>query len=1437
MYYLTKNKPSFFRKNQSKVLLAFWIVLSLSGGGGLASAEGKLYNYVNPWGTREATEGDPIEVKWMSGGDGKLKAGTDDTSEVTVHSLMTWGNPEVYVKGKKITVGDNYPSSDPKETQKIPTANWGGKIFIGDDTTESVTMKGIQAGNKSETTIHGDTISVGKLGTGDGKFTVGNENTSSVTINDFGAGEGSDSKINGHSISMGSLSNHKGTVTINADGAFQVEKDEKLQDIEVNSGGALSITAGSVRAGKLYATNPNSSITVYANTEKGVSLSRGIGATDKASILIDSPSVMIDGEYNFYDTNNSKITLQGKDLYIKGNVNVTNSSLNAAETGTIRLGQEGGHARFTFTGSNVSLGNENTQTYLYGTMVTSKTVDSYNYSNITPCKVDINGKYILIDGVSKYKVDGRLKYSTDYISPDGDIITVGDTHSDVVLNGRLFNSNSQVTVNGQSIHLSSAYAAHPDLVDSKDSWVYSASQRAIQETGDSKMVIGNKNTDRVMIDGVTWVDNGSLSMQGKNIHLSYARGIALDGSEKANISVGENETDNVRIDGQIINRGANRIQISGQHITIDSTKYGGPEIAHVPFSESIIAFENNVYAGNEDTKSIFISNGLNARHGDIKVKGRYITIGGSNYFNTPEIRKKYNLYDGFIANATNGDINIGGDDSDVVHLSGGQLLAGAKDINVKGKNIAIDANDALIRSEFVTKGAERYERVSMIRTLNGNVDIGSENSDTIALQGGTLLADGSDYYTGIPFHINVLGKNISIDGKKQWAGETNGGSLSFGSETSDLVSIQGKGGIYTRGGAASIKGKQIFIHSDKENALENDGAPIMVGSPDTQSIHVSGGIVSHGSQISLTGHNISISKGEQNDTVYTNGGTVLITADSNQDAHISGPIKNDRGQIKISLSGRDAHLDSQIITKNPIPKNFMYGGGATEIALSNKASWSPKGEVIDAISDKDGEKSNFTTYIGNDGIFYLDNKTKQTITVSDFLDKGTRIHEDIYGSGNTGNDAIHIDNSYSGNTHFWLVNRDDTDKGVVGTILASAGSKDESSSKSAVILAALNSTNEGKHIPDFTADHFVAYGMSNLFFKTYNLGIQDSKVEKDNTLSDVTKGKLYDQDLVITGVTNHTTNEYGQYTPTVSAALAGSSLMYYTWRTENDKMLQRVGNLRENEGEETGFWARIRGSRIGRDGYRSFKNQYKVYELGYDRKTADNDRLKSFSGIAFSYLDGKGEYSGGQGTNQAVSAALYHTDIRESGHYLDMVFRLRHLNERFHVRDTVDTDIGPITEDNSASMHTTGVSFSAEYGRKKFIGHQWYVEPQTQWTLGYLGHNHYDMDNGTRVEQPGITSFVGRLGFNLGRQISQDAIVYLKANVHHEFGGHSPLHLYAGDESLSFTDTFDDTWFEYGGGFAVKLNGGVSLYGDFEKSAGSRFSKDWQWNAGIRYSF
>lgn len=1218
MVHLTNDYRKLLRKNGPKAALSLCVALALSGG--LVSAEWKTYDDVSPGGSREALEGDPIEVKWMSGGEGTLQAGTDETGNVLIHHLKTWGNPDTYVKGKKITIEDRDPSD--------PTANWGGKMYIGGDTTESVTMEGFCT-----------------------------------------SGQNSDTNIRGGSISLGSLDNWGGTVTVKADGDFRAAKGDNLQNIRVTSGGHLSITAGSMEAGGLGVTGNDDGkewkAEFHIGGASGIHFHDGLSANTNGNILIDSRKIQVDGHSG--------------------------------------------------------------------------------------------------DGCSIHTTDST--------------ISMGNDGAEITLNGLVFNAGSAVTLKGKSILIN---AAQPDSTDGGYNFALKTTNGAKSNT-----VIGDEDTDTVHINGKTNVSSfgSSLQIQGRHIEMSYGKGIALSGYG-GHIYVGGSNTENLTVTGQVFNQSSEHLNLSGEHITVDSTGYDGSESTQFLYSESLVTPQNNIDAGDKNTKTIFISSGLNARNGNINVMGKEIAIGASSYFNTHEIKSWDGSLrtDGYIAYAAAGNVNIGGEDTNTVKLHDGQLLA-----------------------------------------------------------------DGAD--------INVQGKNISIANHNNWAGYTLGGHLNIGTSDNNYVQIQG--GIHTQGGGAVIQGKQIAISSNDENryALDGIGGDMTVGGLATESIDVDGGIHAKGFTISLEGKNISISKGKQENAIYTDGGTVSIKATGGDTAHISGPIRNKYGNIDISLTGRPNHLDSQIITT-------MYGT-RTKLTLSDKASWSPQGEATYAISNTAGEQSNLTSYVGNDGILYLDNQTKQTITVRQFDDNGSRIHEDIYGSKNTGNDAIHIDESYKGNTHFWLVNRDDTDKGVVGTILASAGNRNEGSPATRVnrILAAsaLNSAESTStpNISQFTADHFVAYGMSHLFFKTYGLATQKSSVQKVNLMfanqssdpnapdnphnnQDFTaiSNQYYDQDLIITGVTNHTTNEHGQYTPTVSTALSGSSLMYYTWRTENDKMLQRVGDLRENEGEETGLWARIRGSRIGKShSDRGFKNQYKVYEIGYDAKTEDNDRMKSFTGIAFSYLDGKGYYTDGRGTNQAASAAIYHTDIHKTGHYLDLVFRIRHMNERLHTHTTVDTDIGPITEDHSASMDTTGLSFSAEYGRKKFVGNGWYVEPQTQWTLGYLGPNQYEMDNGTRVEQPGITSFVGRVGFNLGRQVNPNSIVYLKANVYHEFGGHSPIHLYAGDESLSFTDTFDDTWFEYGVGFAMKLGSRLSLYGDFEKSAGSHFYKDWQWNAGIRYSF
>lgn len=1094
---------------------------------------------------------------------------------------------------------------------------------------------------------------------------------------------------------------------------------------------------------------------------------------------------------------------------------------------------------------------------------------------------------ILIDS-RKIQVDGHSGDGCSIHNTDSNI-SMGNDGAEITLNGLVFNAGSAVTLKGKSILIN---AAQPDSTDGRYNFALKTTNGAKSNT-----VIGDEDTDTVHINGKTNVSSigSSLKIQGRHIEMSYGKGIALSGYG-GHIYVGGSNTENLTVTGQVFNQSSEHLNLSGEHITVDSTGYDGSESTQFLYSESLVTPQNNIDAGDKNTKTIFISSGLNALNGNINVMGKEIAIGASHYFNTHKISDA--LQDGFIANAANGKVNIGSEESELVHLYDGQLFAGGADINILGKNISVasstdyitpdkdgsvnmihakggnvrigsensdtvalsggklfaDGKDITVKGKNISVASsadyitpDKDGSVTMVHAAGGNVNIGSENSDTVALSGGRLLADGED--------ITVKGHHISLDGKQQWAGETNGGNLTIGSQNSDSVSIQGKGGIHALGGKTYIKGKRISIHSDAQNALENAGAPINVGDSDTQSVDISGGIVSHGSQITLTGRDISIFKGKQENAIYTDGGTVSIHASSDEETHISGPVVNDYGVIDFSFSGKSSYLKSnQVIDDTPgtvradkdghlydrngkmlkdvkgnvlnihsikdIPDEAIEG---IWLSLNNQASWEPS------------KDSSFYSYNGDEGHIRLDNEAHQTITVSKFKDADTRIHEDIYGSGNTGNDTIHIDNTYTGHTHFWLVNREGTDKGVVGTVLASALKKDAVSTESAsgakalmMMAAKPMAAPASNPIADFQADHFKAFGMNSLYFKTYGLGVKDSEGDTAD----------YTKDLYITGVTNHTTNEHGQYTPTVSTALSGSSLMYYTWRTENDKMLQRVGDLRENEGEETGLWARIRGSRIGKShSDRGFKNQYKVYEIGYDAKTEDNDRMKSFTGIAFSYLDGKGYYADGWGTNQAASAAIYHTDIHKTGHYLDLVFRIRHMNERLHTHTTVDADIGPITEDHSASMDTTGLSFSAEYGRKKFVGNGWYVEPQTQWTLGYLGPNQYEMDNGTRVEQPGITSFVGRVGFNLGRQVNPNSIVYLKANVYHEFGGHSPIHLYAGDESLSFTDTFDDTWFEYGVGFAMKLGSRLSLYGDFEKSAGSHFYKDWQWNAGIRYSF
>ena len=256
----------------------------------------------------------------------------------------------------------------------------------------------------------------------------------------------------------------------------------------------------------------------------------------------------------------------------------------------------------------------------------------------------------------------------------------------------------------------------------------------------------------------------------------------------------------------------------------------------------------------------------------------------------------------------------------------------------------------------------------------------------------------------------------------------------------------------------------------------------------------------------------------------------------------------------------------------------------------------------------------------------------------------------------------------------------------------------------------------------------------------------------------------------------------------------------------------------------------MKGAKIGSEQEPGFTNKYIHYEVGYDRLAKLDEKSKRYEGVALAYTDGTSTYRRGDGKNHSLAISFYNTDIRESGHYLDIVCKLSEMNNNFSVFDTKGKNITGETDN-------LGISLSAEYGRKKDLNHGWYVEPQTQLTLGYLGGDNYTTSNGIHVSQHGIKSAVARIGFNVGKEINDKAIIYAKMNLLHEFGGNYVVDMADSRVKRSLSKDFRDTWLEYGIGAAFVLGEGTHAYCDVERSTGSDFNKEWEWNVGIRRNF
>ena len=633
--------------------------------------------------------------------------------------------------------------------------------------------------------------------------------------------------------------------------------------------------------------------------------------------------------------------------------------------------------------------------------------------------------------------------------------------------------------------------------------------------------------------------------------------------------------------------------------------------------------------------------------------------------------------------------------------------------------------------------------------------------------------------------INLQGKTIIISAES----DSQGRGLSLNSYDAAKPSI-----LKAEAENLSIKGSDYAIYAnDRVDAQLNATGDINISS---SNYAIS---ANKNTDIQLkSGQNLNI----LSDTWGVVSFDSTVNAQAEKAINIRGKVWTSGGHITV---GKDSSTLQTVINGDLTAKNNGY-----ITAFVNNAGSSFTGNTTDAhwqdVNTRDaGNKGIHLTL--NDASVWNDFDYDSTIQVLDtskakvdmqddkfkglFIgtlkgDKST-FNMDIDAGTNTNNsDRLYIAGTHTGNHYITLnnVNADGNTDGAAGTVLVS--------------------------VKDEQGNFFANDKEGSLYWNKYTLDMQDSATDG------------YTKDWYLKKV------EFIPSKPTTSvdAVDATQRLAFANW-VEDDKLMQRMGDLRHETNNEEGVWVRVKGGKYSGDG---FSNRHTMYQLGYDDVVKNTDKLKRYQGVAFAYDDGKNSFNRGSGKLKAKSIGFYSTDLRNKGHYLDVVFKIYDADSDFTVFDSEGKKI-------TGAFDNTGISLSAEYGRKKYLDEHWSIEPQAQLTLGYLGGARYTTSNGIYVSQSDPNSVLGRIGCNFMYDMDEKNTVYLKANWLHQFAGNYGVTLTNGNDSLRIDNHDHDTWFEYGLGFACMTGKNNHLYADVERSTGGSLRKNWQWNAGMCWSF
>lgn len=808
-------------------------------------------------------------------------------------------------------------------------------------------------------------------------------------------------------------------------------------------------------------------------------------------------------------------------------------------------------------------------------------------------------------------------------------------------------------------------------------------------------------------------------------------------------------------------------------------------------------------------------------------------------------------------------------------------VEGASKVILKGIKVAGDTNNYKdskdVTISITADQAELNDSVAVgyrgTVALDANkVTIQGVENTAIDNYGGSLTVSGDVTISGVETGIHTNSKT-----DVQYSAET---GISTSKDYIGTVDIQGAANVTASGTALATEGGVISVGagsaiiSTEGDAIVANGQTLINAQLGYSNKEVAG-------EVSVAGGTITAAKGN---AISVSGGHVYINQGTTNKTVIKGNILVDKDNTAVKADTQDAPQQSIVdVTLNTADSAWngslsVADGQVMNLTLANGATWT------DSISEASGNTITKLTGGTKDAAGNIFRRDKRDLTIGQYSGWTNIYYE---------HDKEVVTNMLGGNT----IIKSAVEGSGVNLVTGSYGLKTQDKTQVVAVLNALAGKlfYLGEAVEDNPAENEVApimllaaesregsvynlnatatlaeglttsettFAVGKVNFEAQNNGqgsvtiddvtiggepaVPPTPVEPDKPGTDdpkpVDPEKPTPEDPGTTDTKLADIQVGGEPVAmrAVKSSMAAGTMM---WRSENNDLMKRMGDLRVLDGER-GLWAKYYTGKMEMDAQNAnFTEKYKAYQIGYDTKVNENWTV----GAALSYNDGTSTtrnvndgsaWSSGHGEQKNVSLGLYGSWKAKDGQYADIIVKASRLDNEYNLK--FNNGIG--TYDIDGDYDTWGTSVSAEYG-KRFEGDRGtYFEPSVELTYGHINGKSYSANTSyygakMNVDQDSFDTLVGRIGLRLGQKLEKGSY-FAKLALAHEFMGDfdTRYNVDGADHNKSSID-FGDTWYELQIGGTAKLSANSMLYADFQRSFGGDVTEKWRVDAGLRFTF